>query len=128
MKPLDYLTEEGEKIFYSILELIPSDITQETDTYELSMLANYFDLYAQAALNIKNNKTGYQQQTPNNYSQITADVTMMDKAGAYIIKNSGKFGLNPEAREKLKEVWQKKKKKKSGMDKILANGSNTNVA
>jgi len=127
MEPLDYLTDEGKEIFHSILKLIPSDKIQSTDTFELSMLANYFDLYAQAAQAIKDSKTGYKQTTKTDYSQITADVTMMDKAGAYIIKNSGKFGLNPESREKLKEVWGKKKKKKSAMDKLLE-GDNVNVA
>ena len=125
MKPLDYLTEEGKHIFNNILELIPSEKLQETDSYELSILANYFDLYAQAAQSIKDGADGYKQTTPNGYSQITADVTMMDKASAYIIKNSGKFGLNPESREKLKEVWAKKEKKKTSPLQDLSNISST---
>lgn len=119
MKPLDYLSEEGKEIFNDILSLIPKDKVQETDSYELSMLSNYFDLYAQAAQAIKDSDTGYKQTTKNDYSQITADVTMMDKASTYIIKNAGKFGLNPEAREKLKEVWAKKQQKKSSLDAML---------
>lgn len=119
MKPLDYLSDEGKDIFNDILSLIPEDKVQETDSYELSMLSNYFDLYAQAAQAIKKSDTGYKQTTKNDYSQITADVTMMDKASTYIIKNAGKFGLNPEAREKLKEVWAKKQKKKSSLDAML---------
>ena len=118
MKPLDYLTEEGEEIFNNILELIPQDKLQSTDTYELSMLAAYFDLFAQAAQSIKDRKDGYKQTTPNDYSQITADVTMMDKASSYIVKNSGKFGLNPEAREKLKEIWAKKEEEDE-MDNMM---------
>ena len=65
MKPLDYLTEEGKHIFNNILELIPSEKLQETDSYELSILANYFDLYAQAAQAIKDGADGYKQTTPN---------------------------------------------------------------
>lgn len=117
MKPFFKLSEGGQEIFDRLLCLLPENVLQDVDNYELSMLADQFAIFAEASENI--NQFGYKQTTHNGYSQITADVTVKEKAAAYIIKNSSKFGLNPDAREKLKEVWAKKAKKKSKIGELV---------
>ena len=100
-----------------LISLIPNGVLIEVDNYELTMLAHQFDLFATAGENIV--KEGYKQITPNNYSQITADVTMQDKAGSYIMKNAGKVGLNPESRSKIPELWAKKEEEGDDMGDMM---------
>jgi P27 family predicted phage terminase small subunit len=123
IEPQSYLTERGVQIFNSILSCIDERVLQSTDSFGLSVLANNYDLHHTMAEFL--NENGVAQVTSTKYSQVRAEYTVFQKTAEYISKNSGAFGLTPEAREKLKEVWAKKEKKKSSLDSALGNVSTT---
>lgn len=117
MKPQSYLTDRGQQIFYEIVACIDEKVLQDTDSFGLSVLANNYDLHHTMAEYI--NDKGVTQVTKTDYSQVKAEYTVYQKTAEYISKNADSFGLNPAARERLKEVWSKKEKKKhSLMDNI----------
>jgi P27 family predicted phage terminase small subunit len=108
MKPMAYLTKEGEKIFQRLCKFIQKkNLQDDIDSYSLSMLANSLDLYHRAATAIKEN--GYSQRTQSGYSQTTADYTVLQKELANILQLSRKFGLTPYDRAKLLEVAEPEK-------------------
>ena len=117
LKPQEYLSKRGVKIFNEILSCINTSVLQSTDSFGLSVLANNFDLHHETAVYL--NKNGISQNTKTGYSAVRAEFTVYQKTGEYIAKHSGMFGLNPEAREKLKNVWDKKEKQKSKLDEAL---------
>ena len=117
LEPQSYLTERGKEIFNDILECIDSKILQSTDSFGLSVLANNFDLHHEMADFL--NKNGVAQITSTKYSQVRAEYTVFQKTADYISKNSGQFGLTPDSREKLKELWAKKEKKKEGLGDVM---------
>jgi P27 family predicted phage terminase small subunit len=103
MKPMAYLTKEGEAIFKKIFKFIKEkNLQDDIDSFSLSMLANSLDLYHRAATAIKEN--GYSQRTQSGYSQTTADYTVLQKELANILQLSRKFGLTPYDRAKLLEM------------------------
>lgn len=114
--PQEYLTERGKLIFNQIIECIDERVLQSTDSFGLSVLAQNFDMHHEMAQFL--NENGVAQVTSTNYSQVRAEFTVFQKTADYISKNSGKYGLSPEDREKLKEVWAKKEKKQSALDKL----------
>lgn len=109
MKPQPYLQERGKEIFNEILKHVKDKkLDENIDSYELSMLANAFDMHEQACEKMK--EDGATQITANGYSQIRAEFTMWQKTADYITKHSDKFGLNPAAREKIKAFAKKEEK------------------
>jgi len=114
--PQEYLTKRGKLIFNQIIECIDERVLQSTDSFGLSVLAQNFDMHHDMADFL--NKNGVAQRTSTNYSQVRAEFTVFQKTADYISKNSGKYGLSPEDREKLKEVWAKKEKKQSALDQL----------
>lgn len=116
MKPEPYLSQRGKEIFQRIFSAIQElELSKDVDALDMSVLANAYDLHASAAEHM--NKNGYSQETKNNYSQIKADFTVWKQTADYIKNNSGKFGLNPEAREKIK-AFALKKEEQDEMDSI----------
>lgn len=86
----------------------------EIDKFEMAMLANSFDLYAEnakicnedgVAMTITTEKGGV-------YSQIRPEYTVMKNEYGNILKHAGKFGLNPGDRDKLFRKLKEDKKKK----------------
>ena len=115
-KPQPYLTEEGVVIYNELCQHISDvDALESVDGYELSMLAHFIWLYNYASEKIKD--TGGIQITSNGYSQVTAEITIMDKAANRVEKLGAKFGLSLKDRELLNR-FKGKKKKRDALDDI----------
>lgn len=116
MKPQDYLTDRGKEIFQEIVAAIPNqDILLKTDSLELSMLAQAFDVYARGAKELNDGDS-----IKTTKAQLS---TIIKQSSDFITKNSDKFGLNPAAREKIQAFAMKKEEKES----ILKSMSNTSA-
>jgi phage terminase small subunit len=102
VKPQEYLSKRGIKIFNEILSCINATILQSTDSFVLSVLANNFDLHHEMAAYL--NENGVSQQTKTGYSQVRAEYTVYQKTGEYIAKHSGLFGLTPLDQRKIKDM------------------------
>jgi P27 family predicted phage terminase small subunit len=108
MTPETYLSKRGKEIFKRIEKAIKEqELSKDIDSLDLSALANAYDLHSTASERM--NKDGYSQQTKSGYHQVKADFTVWKQTADYIKNNSGKFGLNPESREKIKAFAIKKK-------------------
>lgn len=108
MKPQNYLSPKGVKIFNAIAKyLSDNNYSEGVSSFELSMLANSFDMYADAAEDCK--KYGTTQKTSTGYSQIRAPYTVMKTEYQNVLKHSGKFGLNPSDAEKMLRKLPEKK-------------------
>jgi P27 family predicted phage terminase small subunit len=120
MEKQGFLGANGQKIFDAIMKhCVKLGIDDEIDTYELSMLANEFDKYHQAAkMSAGKGIDGYVNHFDNGTVQVNAYHTIMKDAYNVIMKHSPKFGLNPEARKKIFNVASKNtdKKKSKGFD------------
>jgi len=81
MKPLNYLRPQGKEIFKQILNAIPRDVSKDIDTYELSMLANAFDLHERVSAGMNKDITAYCTITKSGYSQISAEFSVWHKGG-----------------------------------------------
>lgn len=100
MKPQPYLSAKGKKIFRAIhAHCQKLGIANDIDSFELSMLANSFDLYAVSAAYC--NKHGVSQMSQSGWNQTVAEYSVLKTEYANILKHSAKFGLNPADREKL---------------------------
>ena len=111
--PQPYLNDRGKEIFDDLISCIDEKILQPTDSYGLSILANHYVL---VEVNMKIiNETGGVQETQSGYSQISAQWTIASKSADFIAKHELHYGLNPSAREKLKEVWAKKEEKQGSV-------------
>ena len=119
-EPAGYLTKRGRKIFQEIITHIrDSNIIQDIDTLELSMLANSFDVYERMAQQL--NEEGFSEEviTKNgSFKQIVPEYTVMKNEYANVLKHSGKFGLTPGDRQKIFGGLKKKIKKdpNAGLD------------
>jgi P27 family predicted phage terminase small subunit len=119
MEKQDFLGHNGQKIFEAIYKHCQAlGIEDDIDTYELSMLANEFDKYHQAAkISAGKGVSGYVNEFDNGTVQVNAYHTIMKDAYNIIMKHSAKFGLNPADRKKIFNVAAKEKdKKKKGFD------------
>ena len=97
-KPQDYLNKEANTIYKELCKHLDSvDALEDVDTYSLSQAAFWLWLFHDSAEAVKEN--GGRQITSNGYSQVTAEITIMDKASARFEKLSGKLGLSPKDRE-----------------------------
>jgi P27 family predicted phage terminase small subunit len=115
----DYLTDRGQQIFDEILAFLKDKgVSDNIDTFELSMLANEFDKYHMAAEQAnKKGIDGYMNEFDNGTIQVNAYHTIMKDCYKTIMTHSAKFGLNPEARSKIfKGIKTKKKKVDEGID------------
>ena len=126
MKAQTYLTPRGNEIFHEIVKCISDPkILQDTDSFQLSALANAFDIHNRVAGIMNETNTGYAQLSEKTgYSQVSPEFTVWKSSLDYINKNASKFGLDPEAREKLQTLWAKKEKKQSAMSDIMNGNTN----
>ena len=86
----------------------------EADKFEMAMLANSFDLYAEAAkaCNEKGISMSFTNDKGGIYEQIRPEYTVMKNEYGNILKHAGKFGLNPGDRDKIFKGLKDDKKKK----------------
>lgn len=116
IQPEPYLTKNGKAIFFRILEFLETSDMHEVDSFELSVLAQHFDVFHESSRKV--NEQGYSRVTGNNgYEQVTPHFTAMKDSANYIMKHGEKFGLNPSAREKLK-IFNAKEKEADPIDEI----------
>ena len=114
--PQPYLNPEGVEIYKELCKHIQDvDALESVDGFLLSMLAHFLWLYHYSANKVKEN--GGIQITSNGYSQVTAEITIMDKAANRVEKLSAKFGLSPKDREQLLK-FKGHKKEKDDLDDI----------
>ena len=122
MKAQTYLTPRGKEIFNEIVDCISDPkILQSTDSFQLSALANAFDIHNRVAEIMNATNTGYSQLSEKTgYSQVSPEFTVWKSSLDYINKNASKFGLDPEAREKLQNLWSKKEKKEDSIGDMMS--------
>ena len=114
--PQGYLNKEAKVIYAKLAEFLDGfDAVESADSYGLSQAAFWLWLYHDAADAVKEN--GGRQITANGYSQVTAEITIMDKASARFEKLSAKYGLSPKDRE-LMLKFKVKKEEKDKLDDI----------
>lgn len=99
-KPPTFLSAEGKRIYHAVCEhLLDNKGLAAIDHYEISVVANSFDLYIKAAKIVR--KQGAYQTTRTGYSQVRAEYTVMKSEAINIMKYAEKYGLNQAAREKI---------------------------
>ena len=112
---MDFLSENGLLIFKEIEKHCKSRLKMfDIDKFEMAMLANSFDLYAENAKLC--NTTGVSMtiitEKGGEYSQIRLEYTVMKNEYGNILKHAGKFGLNPGDRDKIfKKLGDQKDRK-----------------
>jgi phage terminase small subunit len=126
LEPQPYLSKRGKAIFLELYEYIPNkDVLIPTDSFGLSAFASRFESIELMTAII--NKEGSTQVTQSGYSQVRAEWTILKNDLEYIAKYSDKWGCNPAIRNKEKEIWGKKKKKKSAMEVLISNSKNVSM-
>ena len=114
--PQGYLNEQGISIYEELCQHISDvDAIESVDSFELSMLAHFLWLFQYASNEVKEN--GGIQITSNGYSQVTAEITIMDKAANRVEKLGAKFGLSLKDREQLLK-FKGQKKTRDSLDDI----------
>src|SRR5690606_31400901 len=112
---MDFLNTEGKKIYKELEKHCREKLKiMDIDSYELSMLANSFCLYAESARFCNENgvKITFTTEKGGTYSQICPEYTVMKTEYQNILKRSGKFGLNPADRDKIVKSMKEEKKVK----------------
>lgn len=107
-----FLSESGKALYKELLNHCNQKLKMmDVDHFELSMLANSFDLYA---TNAKICRDGGATQKPKEggWDQVRPEYTVMKNEYANILKHSAKFGLNPGDRAKFFKGLKEGKKKK----------------
>ena len=107
IKHQTYLTKTGIGIFKEIVKALK--VGQEIDTFELSMLANAYDIYQRYAHKLK-------EIEDTKYIESQRLAAIMDKAFKQIDKQSDKYGMTPIGRDKLSKI-STGIKKTSNLDK-----------
>jgi len=116
---MDFLTEKGLLIFKEIEKHCKERLKMyETDKFEMAMLANSFDLYAENARVCNEDGVSMEILTEKGgvYRQIRPEYTVMKNEYGNILKHAGKFGLNPGDRDKIFKKLNDDKGKKKGFD------------
>ncbi len=109
-----FLSDSGGGIYQELLKHCNLKLQMmDIDSFELSMLANSFALYAKCAR--KCNEDGVEMtittEKGGEYSQIRPEYTVMKNEYQNILKHAGKFGLNPGDRAKFFKGIEGKKVK-----------------
>jgi P27 family predicted phage terminase small subunit len=98
------LTTNGKQIFDRIKEHVEKlGVFQEIDELELIALAHNYDLYQQMAIYCRDHGVT-QKPEKGGWDQVRPEYTVMQKSYAYIMKHSGKYGLNPGDRARIFKV------------------------
>ena len=109
-EPQGYLNDEAREMYYEICKFLDGfDAIEEVDSYGLSQVAYWLWMFHNAAEKVRDN--GGIQITSNGYSQVTAEITIMDKASARFEKLSSKYGLSQKDRELMKQFKVSKDEK-----------------
>lgn len=113
-----YLEKRAKEIYKAIETFLRlRGVFDEIDTFELSILSHHFAMYEEAAQKI--NKKGFTQTAKNsNYTQVTGEFTVLRQCTDIISKYSSKFGLTPEAREKIKAFARGEEEESSFLDDL----------
>jgi phage terminase small subunit len=112
---MDFLSENGRLVYNEIEKHCRERLKMfEVDHFEMAMLANSIDLYAQSAKYCLDNGVKFTIITEKgaSYEQICPEYTVMKNEYQNIIKHSSKFGLNPGDRAKFFKGLEDKKGKK----------------
>jgi len=113
-EPGSFLTKRGRKIFYDIVKHIKdTNVIEDIDTLELSMLANSFDVYERMALSCNDDDLGLTEMVTGKngtFKQVRPEYNIMRNEYTNILKNSGKYGLTPGDRHKIFGGMKTKKK------------------
>jgi len=110
---MNFLSDNGEKIFKALKTHCKSLKMMDADDYELRMLANAFDKYEKNALFCRDSGDTYEMATKTgSYPMIRPEYNVMKDSYEKILKHSGKFGLNPGDRDKIFKGLKEDKKKK----------------
>lgn len=112
---MEFLSENGILIFKRLQKHVKDKLRMfDIDDLELSMLANSFALYSDAATYCMKNGTSFEFQTEKGgtYKQIRPEYTVMKNEYQNILKHGAKFGLNPGDRDKIFKGLKDSKEKK----------------
>lgn len=110
-----FLSDGGHVIYDALLTHCKAKLKMmDVDTFELSMLANSFALYADSAKLCNESGVSFTIVTEKGgeYEQIRPEYTVMKNEYQNILKHSSKFGLNPGDRAKMFKGMEGKKEKK----------------
>lgn len=107
-----FLSPSGRQIYEAILKHCKDNgLQKDIDTYELSMLANSFDLYSENAKYCQEKGTT-QKPSDGGWDQVRPQYTVMKNEYQNILKHSSKFALNPGDRTKIFNGLKQKEVKK----------------
>jgi phage terminase small subunit len=115
---MDFLSDEGVEIYKRLEKHCKDKLKMfDIDSLELSMLANSFAMYFDAAKFCKDNGVSMTFQTEKGtYEQIRPEYSVMKNEYQNILKHGAKFGLNPGDRDKVFKGLGDGKEKKKGFD------------
>jgi P27 family predicted phage terminase small subunit len=111
---MDYLSIEGKKIYTELEKHCKKKLkVMDIDHLELSMLANSFALYSDAAKVCRDSGVSFTIVTEKGgqYEQIRPEYSVMKNEYQNILKHGAKFGLNPADRSRIFKGLDKKEKK-----------------
>ena len=110
-EPRGYLTDNGRKIFRSLLKHIDeSGLDSRIDVYELTVLSNSFDCYESAAERVNKLRMAEDEKAFGSSGRLSTDYQVMKNEYANILKHGPKYGLNPGDRHKIFGGMKQKKK------------------
>ena len=118
-QPREYLTKNGRGIFFRLIKHIQeADLDSTIDIYELTMLANSFDLYEAASERVRLLRDAGDEKAFGSSGRLSTDYQVMEKEYSKILKHAPKYGLNPGDRHKIFGGMKKKKRSNpnSGLD------------
>ena len=112
-QPRGYLSPNGKKIFKAIIDHVQdAGLDSRIDVFELTLLANSFDLYEVAAARVKTDMDNPEKRDKvfGTGGRLSTDYQVMLKEYEKIMKHGPKYGLNPGDRAKIFSGMKKKQK------------------
>jgi P27 family predicted phage terminase small subunit len=112
---MDYLSAQGRKIYAELQKHCEKKLkVMDIDHLELSMLANSFSMYSDAAKICRDSGVSFTIVTEKGgqYEQIRPEYSVMKNEYQNILKHGAKFGLNPADRSRIFKGLETKTKKK----------------
>lgn len=101
LKPIFTLDEEGEKLFYRVVQYLEkSDLIAEVDVITVTMLAKSLALYITCAREV-HDYDDMVQVYQNGSSNVSGAFTALSKAQDQVLKLSAKLGLSPMDRTRI---------------------------
>jgi hypothetical protein len=112
VEPVGYLTKRGRRIFQLIVSHCKdSGFDLDIDVLELTMLANSFDLYEDAASRLNKLRGENVPDVFGKGGKVSSDYIVMKSEYEKVMKHGPKYGLNPGDRHKIFGGLKKKEKK-----------------